>query len=132
MKILCTVYLLVKGTLNTKPITIPVFKIVQKVIRQHDDTLSCNYCLSKRFLFICRHILVINNGVYNKEDVCVRNYIEYAQKYGDARYKNKTAEFDKCMKNYNGPKYHVLEDEVLPPFPIYQCKSVDNHNLSYF
>ena len=53
--------------------------------------------------------------IFDRDDVCVRNTIE---KYGDARYEELTAIFDRQMESYCGSKYHVKDDEVTE-FPVF-------------
>ena len=125
------------GDRNLEPIEneIPKFRRIRVITLEEDGTLHCTCNLQNRFLFPCRHILKINKGKIVPEDVCVRNYAEYAQYYGDDRFPDKTRHFDDRLKQYNGPKYHIEEsynDLQNMCYPIYECKSLDDHNYDHF
>ena len=61
----------------------------------------------------------------------MRNSIEYFLKYGDSKYKELTAEYDKKMDLYEGPKYH-LKDEEFTDFPIFNVLDERNKSLQHF
>ena len=123
------------GERNLEPIQdeIPKFRRVRVITLLEDGALHCTCHQPKRFLFPCRHILKINKGKFVPEDVCVRNYAEYAQFYGDDRFPDKTKYFDERMTKYTGPKYHFNEsDNQDICYPVYECKSEDDHNYDHF
>ena len=110
---------------------IPKFARVRKITLSSNGSLSCSCCLQNRFLIPCRHIININKGVFTTDDVCVRNSVLYAHKYGNARFPDDTLIFDQRMNSYTGPKYHHdIDDSML--YPLYDCKESINENLAYF
>ena len=74
---------------------VPKFARVRRVTKDMNDVMICSCCYTKRFMIPCRHILNINQQIFDINDVCVRNSIEYSLKYGDSKYEELTAEYDK-------------------------------------
>ena len=110
---------------------IPKYQRLRKVTKSSDGSLSCTCGWLDCFQIPCCHIILVNNGEIKISDVGVQNTIEYAQKYGDARYKDDTIEFDQQIAQYKGPKYHVLGSSDLT-FPLYRCMKKENENMEYF
>ena len=113
---------------------IPKFRRVRVINLLQDGTLHCSCHLPDRFRIPCGHIIKINAGLVKAEDVCVSNYVEYAQMYGDIRFPEITNEFDTKMRNYNGPCYHPQSptENNNPTYPIFHCLKEDDKNLDYF
>ena len=76
-------------------------------------------------------MLLYKKNFFYREDVCVRNTIEYSLNYGDARFQEDTANFDRQMESYRGPKYHVKDDEVTE-FPVFIVSEKSNKSLKHF
>ena len=78
----------------------------------------------------CCHILCINQRFFDKDDVCMRNTIEYSLKYGDVRFQELTVKFDRQMESYQGPKYHVKDDEQTK-YPLFLVSDQRNKNETF-
>lgn len=111
---------------------IPNFRRVRVIKLEKDNTLHCSCHIQDRFRIPCGHIIKINEGLVKATDVCVSNYIEYAQMYSDIRFSEITKEFNERMNEYNGPHYHRSDKDIDLIFPIYECVSKDNENYEHF
>lgn len=74
---------------------------------------------------------MINQGEIALKDVCVCNTVAYAQQYGDVNFPDETENFEIEIKNYNGPKYHPI-DEPSFKFPQFKCHDNNHENMEIF
>ena len=109
---------------------IPRFAQVRKGTKDVNNVMKCTCCYKKNFMIHFCHILCINQRFFDKNDVCVRNTIEYLLKYGDVRFQELTAKFDREMESYQGPKYHVKNDKATE-YPVFLVSDQRNKSMIF-